>query len=114
MRKILIIGSSYIIKNTFKKKFSNDEIIFYEFRKIWDQRNIEKFDIIIISGFHREILYKNKNYIDEYTIKYYNFIKYLIVNCDQLYLISTFIPNYFSLSRIVFFLQRFSFKVIIT
>ena len=110
MRKILIIGSSYIIKNTFKKKFSNDEIIFNEFRKIWNQRNIEKFDIIIISGFHREILYKNKNYINEYTNKYYNFIKYLVVNCDQLYLISTFIPNYFSLSRVVFFYRSLILK----
>ncbi len=110
MRKILIIGSSYIIKNTFKKKFSNDEIKFCGFRKLWDLRNIEKFDIIIASGFHREILYKNKNYINEYTDKYYNFIKYLSVNCDQLYLISTFIPNYFSLSRIVFFYRSLILK----
>tara|TARA_B100001057_G_scaffold213226_1_gene213572 strand:+ start:1209 stop:1814 length:606 start_codon:yes stop_codon:yes gene_type:complete len=110
MRKILIIGSSYIIKKTFKKKFSKDDITFTEFRKIWEQKNIEKFDIIILSGFHRKILHKKISYIEGYILKYDNFINFLTKNCDQLYLISTFIPNYYSFSRIVFFYKSLILK----
>ena len=110
MRKILIIGSSYIIKKTFKKKFLKDDITFTEFRKIWEQKNIEKFDIIILSGFHRKILHKKISYIEGYILKYDNFINFLTKNCDQLYLISTFIPNYYSFSRIVFFYKSLILK----
>tara|TARA_Y100000996_G_C22483297_1_gene627123 strand:- start:82 stop:687 length:606 start_codon:yes stop_codon:yes gene_type:complete len=110
MRKILIIGSSYIIKKTFKKKFLKDDITFTEFRKIWEQKNIEKFDIIILSGFHRKILHKKISYIKGYILKYDNFINFLTKNCDQLYLISTFIPNSYSFSRIVFFYKSLILK----
>ncbi len=113
MRKILIIGSSYIIKKTFKKKFLKDDITFTEFRKIWEQKNIEKFDIIILSGFHRKILHKKISYIKEYILKYDNFIDFLTKKCDRLYLISTFIPNYYSFSRIVFFYKSLILKSIL-
>ena len=55
MAKILIIGSSYSIKNTFAKKYINDDIFYLNFRDVWKKREIDKYDLIILSGFHRSI-----------------------------------------------------------
>lgn len=111
MSKILIIGSSYTIKNTFKKKYLIDELTFLDFRQLWDKRELQQFDKIILSGFHRKILNKNKNIINTYIEEYNNFIIYLLNHCTELYLISTFIPNKISFSRVVFFYQNLIIKI---
>ena len=43
MLKILIIGSSQVIKDTFKKKYKSFDIKFVKFRELWKKRNISKF-----------------------------------------------------------------------
>ena len=111
MSKILIIGSSYTIKDTFKKKYLIDELTFLDFRQLWDERKLQQFDKIILSGFHRKILNKNKNIINTYIEEYNNFIIYLLNHCTELYLISTFIPNKISFSRVVFFYQNLIIKI---
>jgi hypothetical protein len=109
--KILIIGSSYTIKDTFKKKYLIDELTFLDFRQLWDERKLQQFDKIILSGFHRKILNKNKNIINTYIEEYNNFVIYLLKHCTELYLISTFIPNKISFSRVVFFYQNLIIKI---
>ena len=111
MSKILIIGSSYTIKNTFKKKYLIDELTFLDFRQLWDKRELQQFDKIILSGFHRKILNKNKNIINTYIEEYNNFVIYLLKHCTELYLISTFIPNKISFSRVVYFYQNLVIKI---
>ena len=111
MSKILIIGSSYTIKNTFKKKYLIDELTFLDFRQLWDKRELQQFDKIILSGFHRKILNENKNIINTYIEEYNNFIIYLLNHCTELYLISTFIPNKISFSRVVYFYQNLVIKI---
>jgi len=111
MSKILIIGSSYTIKNTFKKKYLIDELTFLDFRQLWDKRELQQFDKIILSGFHRKILNENKNIINTYIEEYNNFIIYLLNHCTELYLISTFIPNKISFSRVVYFYQNLIIKI---
>ena len=112
MSKILIIGSSYTIKSTFKKKYLIDELTFLNFRQLWDKRELQQFDKIILSGFHRKILDKNKNIIKTYIDEYNDFVIYLLKHCSELYLISTFIPNKISFSRVVFFYQNLLIKII--
>ena len=111
MSKILIIGSSYTIKNTFKKKYLIDELTFLDFRQLWDKRELQQFDKIILSCFHRKILNENKNIINTYIEEYNNFIIYLLNHCTELYLISTFIPNKISFSRVVYFYQNLIIKI---
>ena len=111
MSKILIIGSSYTIKNTFKKKYLIDELTFLDFRQLWDKRELQQFDKIILSGFHRKILNENKNIINTYIEEYNNFIIYLLNHCTELYLISTFIPNKISFSRVVYFYQNLIIEI---
>ena len=111
MSKILIIGSSYTIKNTFKKKYLIDELTFLDFRQLWYKRELQQFDKIILSGFHRKILNKNNNIIKTYIEEYNDFVIYLLKHCTELYLISTFIPNKVSFSRVVFFYQNLLIKI---
>ncbi len=103
MLKILIIGSSYSIKNTFVKKFNNEKIKFINFRKLWNLRNIDKFDIIILSGFHHKISKIQIKNLDNYVFDYKKFIDYLTSKTNKLILISTFIPRKKSFSRVVYF-----------
>ena len=111
MSKILIIGSSYTIKSTFKKKYLIDELTFMDFRQLWNKRELQQFDKIILSGFHRKILNKNKYIINTYIEEYNDLILYLLKHCTELYLISTFIPNKVSFSRVVFFYQNLLIKI---
>lgn len=111
MSKILIIGSSYTIKSTFKKKYLIDELTFIDFRQLWNKRELQQFDKIILSGFHRKILNKNKYIINTYIEEYNDLILYLLKHCTELYLISTFIPNKVSFSRVVFFYQNLLIKI---
>ena len=59
MRKILIIGSSFTIKETFSKKFINDQVNFCNFRDCWENRNLDFYDVIVLSGYHHIILQKS-------------------------------------------------------
>lgn len=103
MLKILIVGSSYSIKNTFAKKFNNEKIKFINFRELWNLRNIDKFDIIILSGFHHEISGIQIKNLNNYIFDYKKFVDYLISKTNKLILIATFIPRKKSFSRVVYF-----------
>ena len=113
MAKILIIGSSYSIKNTFAKKYINDDIFYLNFRDVWKKREIDKYDLIILSGFHRSIthikLFEIKYYIEEYQ----NFVDFLSKRTNKIIFISTFIPQKISFSRIVYFYQNIN-KILIS
>ena len=112
MKKILIIGSSYSIRQVFSKKFKNDEIKLLNFRKAWIVRDMNEYDIIIVSGFHhnklKDDLISLKRYIEDYKL----FIENLENKCKQLYFISTFIPSKLSFSRIVYFYQNLNDEII--
>ena len=112
MTKVLIIGSSYIIKNTFSKKYIKDDVRFINFREIWNNRKVENFDIIVISGFHQEIMKIKFSDFERYIEDYVSFIKYLKNNSKKIFLISTFIPHRRSFSRVVFFYYKLANKII--
>ena len=77
MLKVLIIGSSYSIKKIFAKKYENHNVHYVSFRKLWENRSIDKFDIIILSGFHFKILNSKINLVNNYIDDYYEFINFL-------------------------------------
>ena len=106
MTKVLIIGSSYSIINTFSKKYINDDVHFINFREIWNNRQVETFDIIVISGFHQEILRNKFSDFERYVEDYTNFIKNLKNISKKIFLVSTFIPHRRSFSRVVFFYYK--------
>tara|TARA_Y100000389_G_C17217054_1_gene391438 strand:- start:50 stop:622 length:573 start_codon:yes stop_codon:yes gene_type:complete len=112
MIKVLIIGSSYSIKNTFSKKYISDDVHFINFREIWNNRKIENFDIIIISGFHQEIVRNKFSDFERYVEDYTDFIKYLKNKSKKIFLISTFIPQKRSFCRVVFFYYKLVNKII--
>ena len=103
MKKILIIGSSYSVRDTFSKKFNNNSISYLNFREAWLNKKIETYEIIIVSGFHHEQINRKFSYFEEYILNYLKFLQNLKLNCNQLVLISTFIPEKISFSRVVFF-----------
>ena len=86
MGKILIIGSSYSIKNTFSKKFLNENVQFINFRTIWNKRKIPTYDIIILSGYHHKLLKYDLDNFNEYVRNYYKFILDLKIKQILLYL----------------------------
>ena len=103
MRKILIIGSSYSIKETFSKKFKNQEVYFSSFRNTWHNRDIKFYDLIVLSGYHHFILKKDINQLSEYINDYCEFVFFLREKTDCLLLLSTYIPRKISFSRVAFF-----------
>tara|TARA_S200000501_G_C20709682_1_gene693413 strand:+ start:346 stop:918 length:573 start_codon:yes stop_codon:yes gene_type:complete len=103
MLKILIIGSSYSIKNLFSKKYANESLTYIDFRYLWNTRKLNKFDKIILSGFHRKITSLKLDKVIEYLKEYKDFINFLCDHTNKVYIISTFIPKKISLSRIVYF-----------
>jgi hypothetical protein len=103
MLNVLIIGSSYSIKKIFAKKYENHNVHFASFRKLWENRSIHKFDIIILSGFHFKILNSKIIFVDNYITEYYEFINFLSKNTKKIFFISTFIPKVRSYSRTVYF-----------
>ena len=109
MRKILIIGSSFSIKETFSKKFINDKVNFCNFRACWENRNLDFYDVIVLSGYHHIILQKSFNEFNEYINHYLKFVSYLQSKTESLYFISTYIPKKLSFSRLVFF-YRFTLE----
>ncbi len=102
MSKVLIIGSSYSIKDTFSKKFNLESITFLNFREAWLMKEISYYDIIVISGFHHDKIKVLFPEFKKYIIEYFNFILLLESKCNELLLITTFIPSKISFSRVVF------------
>ena len=112
MLKILIVGSSYPIKNIFAKKYEDHDIHYVGFRNLWKNRSITKFDIIILSGFHFEILKSNTTLLNNYINDYSEFISFLLKNSKKIFVISTFIPKNISYSRTVYFYFKLSSIII--
>ena len=103
MSKILIIGSSYSIRDTFSKKFKSETLTFLNFRDAWLKKEVSLYDIIIVSGFHHNKIKESFPDFKKYIIEYYNFVLFLESKSNNLILISTHIPSKVSLSRVVFF-----------
>lgn len=103
MSKILIIGSSYSIKDTFTKKFNSETLTFLNFRDAWHKKEVSMYDIIILSGFHQNKVKESFLDFEKYVIEYFNFILFLESKTKKLILISTYIPSKLSFSRVVFF-----------
>ena len=103
MKKILIIGSSYSIKDTFSKKFNSYSITYLNFRDAWLLNKFGTYEKILVSGFHHKQI--NNKYLNfyEYIFDYLKFVENLKLNCNKLILVSTFIPKKISFSRVVFF-----------
>jgi len=108
VKKILIIGSSYSIKDTFSKKFHSNLIYFSNFRDAWSLKKFNNYDIIVVSGFHHSQIKQNFANFNLYILKYLDFLKKLEICCNNIILISTFIPSKLSFSRVVFFYKRLS------
>ena len=106
MKKILIIGSSYSIKDTFSKIFKSETVSLLNFREAWNSRNIKSYDLIILSGFHHLILKKNITDLKNYVKEYFDFILFLESKCNKIILVSTFIPSKFCFSKTVFFYKN--------
>ena len=111
MLKILIIGSSYSIKEVFSKKYENEKISYVNFRKLSEITFKEFYDIIVLSGFDRKILYINISELDSYVVDYYKMVERLSKNTKKLILISTFIPSIKTYSRIVYFYYELFKKI---
>ena len=76
---ILIIGSSNSIKKIFTFKYkSQSKIDHVNFRYAWSHlKKINKYDEIIISGFHYYICYCSISDLKIYIAKYIKFINFL-------------------------------------
>jgi len=103
-KKVLIIGSSKNIVNLSYLLFNkNTKLYFLNFRSVWKSNKIEKFDIIVVSGFHYKICYINLSKLKKYIKDYYIFLLYLKKNCRKLILITTFLDLKYSFCRVVYF-----------
>ena len=108
MEKVLIIGSSYSIRDTFSKRFNSYNVTFLKFRDVWISKKINYSEVIVLSGFHHYMIKKNFLDFRQYIQEYYKFILFLETHCNKLIFISTFIPSKLSFSRIVFFYRDIS------
>ena len=106
MNKILIIGSSYSIKDTFSKKFNSEKLTYLNFRDVWLKKELSVFDVIILSGFHQNKVKESFLDFENYIKEYFNFILFLESKTKKLILISTYIPLKLSFSRVVFFYKN--------
>ena len=86
--KILIIGSSYSIRDTFSKKFKSETLTFLNFRDAWLKKEVSLYDIIIVSGFHHNKIKESFPDFKKYIIEYYNFVLFLESKSNNLILIS--------------------------
>jgi len=105
-KKILIIGSSYSIKRIFIEKYKNvAEIIdFINFRDSWDKTySINRYDLIIISGFHFYICYCSISLLNNYIERYVSYLNILKSKCSNVILLITYINTKKSFSRVVYF-----------
>ena len=105
VKKILIIGKGSDIVKTFYYVFKNNQVSNISFRKSWkNPRQIKKFDIILLSGFHHDICKLSEKKFFSYVNKYFNFINLLKKKSNEVYLISTDLSVKKSISRVVFLL----------
>ena len=113
IKKILIIGKGSDIVKTFYYVFKNNQVSNISFREAWkNPKQIKKFDIILISGFHHYICQLSETKLLDYVNKYFNFINFLKKKCNKIYLISTDLSVKKSVSRVVFFYYLFNKKII--
>ena len=111
---ILIIGSSNAIKKLFQDKFKGNNINYISFRESWASEKNNRYDIIVVSGFHFSITSLALNSLNEYVSKYIDYLNNLSERCEKLYLVSTDLKIEFSISRVVYFyyilLKKILFK----
>ena len=100
---ILIIGSSNAIKKLFQDKFKGNNINYISFRESWVSEKNNKYDIIVVSGFHFSITSLALSSLNEYVSKYIDYLNNLSERCEKLYLVSTDLKIEFSISRVVYF-----------
>ena len=100
---ILIIGSSNAIKKLFQDKFKGNNINYISFRESWASEKNNRYDIIVVSGFHFSITSLALNSLNEYVSKYIDYLNNLSERCEKLYLVSTDLKIEFSISRVVYF-----------
>tara|TARA_B100000989_G_C19508412_1_gene457636 strand:- start:572 stop:1144 length:573 start_codon:yes stop_codon:yes gene_type:complete len=112
MGKILIIGSSYSIKDTFSKKFFDKNVSYIGFREAWKKKDIGYHDKIILSGFHHDFTKYSFKKLNAYINDYCNFIERLTKKSDKILLICTYVPKQISFSRVVFFYYNISKNLI--
>ena len=112
MSSVLIIGSSHSIVETFSKKFINEDLAYLNFRDVWNNRKIDNYDFIVLSGYHHQILGENINSLDIYIQDYNKFILEISKKTKSLLFISTFVPNKSSFSRVAFFYNSLQKKLI--
>ena len=112
MNKVLIVGSSPSIVETFSKKFIYDDLNFLNFRTVWKNRNIDYYDVIVLSGYHHKILWENFNSINNYVLNYSKFILEISKKTNSILFISTYIPNKLSFSKVVFFYRAIIEKLV--
>ena len=112
VKKILIIGKGSDIVKTFYYVFKNNQVSNISFRKAWkNPRQIKKFDIILVSGFHHYICQLSDVKLLDYIKKYINFLNFLKKKCNKIYLISTDLSVKKSVSRVVFFYYLLNKKI---
>ena len=103
-KRVLIIGNSKTIKKLMFLIFNkNYKIYNTSFRKSWNYQKFGKYEIIILTGFHFDICYKNKKQLNKYIEDYKKFLLKLKKYCHKLILISTFLKIKYSFCRVVFF-----------
>ena len=112
MGKVLIVGSSHSIVETFSKKFIDDDLNFLNFRTVWNNRNIDYYDVIVVSGYHHQLLWENLNSLNDYALKYYKFLSEISKKTKSLLFISTYIPKKISFSRVSFFYNLILKKIL--
>ena len=88
MNKILIIGSSYSIKDTFSKKFNSEKLTYLNFRDAWLKKEVSMYDVIILSGFHQNKVKESFLDFENYIKEYFNFILFLESKTKKLILIA--------------------------
>ena len=112
IKKILIIGKGSDIVKTFYYVFKNNQVSNISFREAWkNPKQIKKFDIILLSGFHHDICKLSEKKFFSYVNKYFNFINLLKKKSNEVYLISTDLSVKKSISRVVFFYYLLNKKI---
>ena len=112
IKKILIIGKGSDIVKTFYYVFKNNQVSNISFREAWNNpKQIKKFDIILISGFHHDICKFSEVKFFEYVDNYIKFIYYLREKTEIIYLVSTDLSIKKSISRVAYFYYLLNKKI---
>ena len=83
-----------------------ESISFLNFREAWSARDVKSYDMIILSGFHHNIIKKDIVDLKNYVKEYFDFVLFLESKSDEIILVSTFIPSKFCFSKVVFFYKN--------